>query len=275
MCGDETGPLLAASSFPMQGLGTWQNTDPEQCTQAVQTALDMGYRHIDTAQAYGNEAAVGDGIAAASVDRDEIVLATKVWTDNLQPDKVRRSTRDSLDRLGTDYVDILYVHWPAGSYDPNETLHALQDLKDDGYVERLGVSNFEASDLRTAVDVLDEPPFANQIEIHPHLPQWDLREACVDNDVLPVAYSPLARGQVFENQALTDIAQSHGVSAAQVAMAWLRQARVPAIPKGTSEEHIADNWESRTLELSDAERRRIDDIAAQKRFVDPDWAPWN
>jgi 2,5-diketo-D-gluconate reductase B len=261
-------------AVPMLGLGTWQNTDPDQCARAVQTALDLGYRHIDTAQAYGNEADVGDGIAAASVDREEIFLATKVWTDNLQPEAVRRSTRESLDRLGTDYVDLLYVHWPAGAYDPRGTLQALQELKDDGYIKRLGVSNFEPADLRNAVDVLDEPPFANQIEIHPLLPQWELREVCTDNDVIPIAYSPLARGHVFENEILTEIGRSHDVSAAQVSLAWLRQAGVPAIPKATSEGHIADNWESRTLELTEAERSRIGGIEDRNRFVDPDWAPW-
>jgi 2,5-diketo-D-gluconate reductase B len=264
----------AGSDLPQLGLGTWENTDPDACANAVETALEMGYRHIDTAQIYGNEADVGEGIAAADVDRDDVFLATKVWKDNLAPAAVRETTLESLDRLQTEYVDLLYVHWPAGEYDPEATLGALEALRDDGYVDRIGVSNFEPSDLEQAIEVLDEPPFANQIELHPMLQQRELRTACAEYGVEIVAYSPLARGGVFENDTLTDIAASHDVSAAQVSLAWLRQAGISAIPKATSEAHIADNWQSQSLELSEEDIDRIDRIETRDRRVDPDWAPW-
>lgn len=259
--------------MPALGLGTWQNEDPDQCAESVRTALEMGYRHIDTAQIYGNEEAVGRGIAAADVDREDIFLATKVWIDSLEYDDVLETTAESLDRLGTDYLDLLYVHWPARTYDPEETLPALEELREDGVIERIGVSNFEPEHIETAQEVLDAPLFANQVEIHPLLQQQRLREFCDENGVELVAYSPLARGDVFGNEVLSDIADDHGVSEAQVSLAWLRQHGLTAIPKATGEGHIADNLASLELSLSESELSRIDDIDDEQRFVDPDFGP--
>jgi diketogulonate reductase-like aldo/keto reductase len=261
------------SGMPELGFGTWQNDDPEQCAESVRTALETGYRHIDTAQVYGNEAAVGEGIAAADVDRDDIFLATKVWIDQLSHDDVLESTQESLDRLGTDYVDLLYVHWPADAYDPEETLSAFEELREDGRIERIGVSNFEPEHLETARAAIDAPIFANQVEMHPLLQQRELREYCEDADVELVAYSPLARGGVFEVETLVDIADDHDASAAQVSLAWLRQKGVTAIPKATGADHILDNWGSLELTLSDAEMARIDDLDRGERKVHPKFAP--
>jgi 2,5-diketo-D-gluconate reductase B len=263
-----------SDGMPVLGIGTWQNTDPEQCAESVRTALEMGYRHVDTAQIYGNEDAVGDGIAAADVDRDEVFLATKVWIDSLAPEDVHATFDDSLDRLGTDYVDLLYVHWPAREYDPAETLAAFEELHEDGRVDRIGVSNFEPRNLDEAREVLDAPLFANQVELHPMLPQAELREYCVDAGIEVVGYSPLARGQVFEHDVVTDVADAHDASAAQVALAWARRKGVTAIPKATSEAHIEDNWASLSLDLTDEEVDRIDAIEQRDRRVDPDFAPW-
>ncbi len=264
-----------ADAMPVLGLGTWENTDPEQCAASVEFALETGYRHIDTAQAYGNEESVGRGIAAADVDREDVFLATKVWIDSLAREDVLQTTRASLDRLGVDSVDLLYVHWPARAYDAEETLVAFDDLVDRGLVDRVGVSNFEPEQLERAVDVLDAPVFANQVECHPLLPQEELRAACDEHDVAVVAYSPLARGAVMDDPVLTDIAADHGVSAAQVSLAWLREKGVTAIPKATSEAHIEDNWVSLDLSLSDEDVERIDAIDRTDRRVDPGFAPWN
>jgi diketogulonate reductase-like aldo/keto reductase len=259
--------------MPGLGLGTWQNDDPEQCAASVRTALETGYRHIDTAQAYGNEAAVGRGIAAADVDREDVFLATKVWIDKLGYDAVLESTAESLDRLGTEYLDLLYVHWPAGQYDPEETLTALEELQEDGVVERVGVSNFEPRHIEQAQEVLDVPIFANQVEAHPLLQQRRLRELCAEEGIEIVAYSPLARGDVFGNETISAIADDHGVSEAQVSLAWLRAHGVTAIPKATGEDHIRDNWASLGLTLSDAEIERIDAIDERRRLVEPGFAP--
>ena len=260
--------------MPALGIGTWQNTDPEECANAVATALEMGYRHVDTAQAYDNEAAVGEGLARAAVPRDDVFLATKVWIDQLGGDDVVASTEESLERLGVDSLDLLYIHWPAGAYDPADTLAAFDDLYDEGLIERIGVSNFEPEQVTEAVETADAPIFANQIECHPLLPQDELRAHCADHDVEVVAYSPLARGAVFDVPEISDVADKHGVSEAQVSLAWLREKGVTAIPKATSETHIRDNWASRVLDLDDEDVSKIDGIDRTERQVDPDFAPW-
>ncbi|WP_246988637.1 aldo/keto reductase [Halorientalis marina] len=259
--------------MPMLGLGTWENDDADQCTESVRTALETGYRHIDTAQAYRNEDAVGEGIAAADVPREDVFLATKVWISKLAYDDVLESTRDSIDRLGVDYVDLLYIHWPAGEYDPEETLQAFDELYDEGTIEAVGVSNFEPHHVDEARDHLDAPVFANQVEMHPMLQQEELREYAAETDLELVAYSPLARGEVFENDTLVDIAEKHDASAAQVSLAWLREKGVTAIPKATSAAHIRDNFGSIDLALDDEDVAAIDDIDTVDRRVHPDFAP--
>lgn len=260
--------------LPMLGLGTWELTDPTVCRNAVETALETGYRHIDTAQAYGNEAAVGDGIQAASVPREEVFLATKVWRDNLDRESVLRSTRESLRKLGVDSVELLYIHWPSERYDLEETLGAFNQLYDEGLIDRIGISNFEPDQVAEAVAVSDAPIFANQIELHPLLPRQPIREACREHDVELVAYSPLARGDILEEPVLQDIAEKHDTSPAQVSLAWLRENDVTAIPKATTESHIQDNWASLSLELDPADVERLDAIDRRERMVDPSWAPW-
>ena len=259
--------------MPMFGLGTWENTDADACTESVRTALEMGYRHIDTAQIYKNEAAVGEGIAAADVPREDIFLATKVWISRLGEDRVRSSTEKSLDALGTDYVDLLYIHWPAGEYDPEETLPAFESLRDDGLTRHIGVSNFEPDHVNRAREVLDAPVFANQVEIHPFLPQKELRAYAAETNLNLVAYSPLARGEVLSDPTLSEIAEKHGVSEAQVSLAWLRDKDLTVIPKATSETHIRDNWESLSLELDAEDIEQIDAITRRERMVDPDFGP--
>lgn len=262
-----------ADQMPMLGLGTWQNDDSQQCADSVETALEMGYRHVDTAQIYKNEDAVGDGIAAADVDREDIFLATKVWIDRLSSDDVISSTKDSLDRLGTDYLDLLYVHWPAGEYEPAETLQAFAELYEEGTIRNIGVSNFEPEHVDEARKAIDAPIFANQVELHPLLQQSELREYAADHGLELVAYSPLARGEVFNNETISAIAERHGVSEAQVSLAWIREKGITAIPKATGEAHISDNWESLSLELTDEDIAQIDAIEETDRRVNPDFGP--
>jgi 2,5-diketo-D-gluconate reductase B len=262
-----------ASGMPMLGLGTWQNDDADQCAESVRTALEMGYRYIDTAQAYRNEEAVGEGIARADVDREDVFLATKVWISNLAYDDVIETTEESLDRLGVDSVDLLYVHWPARAYDPEETLSAFDQLYDEGKIDNVGVSNFEPHHVDEARDHLDTPLFANQVEMHPLLQQEELREYADGTDLELVAYSPLARGKVLENDVIAGIAEEHDASPAQVSLAWVREKGITAIPKGTSENHIADNFGSLNVELSDEDVALIDDIDETDRRVHPDFAP--
>ncbi|WP_254523794.1 aldo/keto reductase [Natrinema caseinilyticum] len=261
--------------MPMLGLGTWENEDATQCAESVRTALETGYRHIDTAQAYGNEAAVGDGIAAADVDREDVFLATKIWISNLAHDDVLETARESLDRLGVDYLDLLYVHWPSRTYDAEETLAAFAELYNEGLIDNVGVSNFEPEQLEVAVDVCDAPIFANQVEFHPLLPQESVRETCDNLDVDVVGYSPLARGRIIDQPEIQSIAEKHDVTEAQVSLAWAREKDVTAIPKATSANHIADNWGSLTVDLDREDINTIDAIDETSRQVDPGFAPWN
>lgn len=266
------------TALPPLGIGTWENTDPEACANAVQTALDVGYRHVDTAEAYGNEEHVGEGLARAEVDREEFVLATKIHpaSTGLSYDEVMETARGSLDRLGVEYLDVLYVHWPIGNYDAEETLAAFDELVDEGVTRNVGISNFEPAQVEEAIEVLDAPVFANQVEMHPLLQQEHLVSHAQEHDYALVAYSPLARGDVFGVPELVEIAEKHGVSEAQVSLAWLRsKENVVAIPKATSETHIRDNWASLDLELDDDDLAAIDAIEREDRHVDFDAAPWN
>lgn len=258
-------------SIPAIGLGTWQNTDAETCQDSVAAALDMGYRHVDTAQAYGNEVHVGEGLEKADVDRDDVFLATKVWTTELAHDDVLRSTRKSLERLETDYVDALYVHWPAGEYSAEDTLSAFEELRENGEVRHIGVSNFTPRHLDEAVDVVDVS--VHQFEMHPLLQQEELVEASKSRGLEVVAYSPLARGEIFEVPEIRDVAEKHGVSEARVAVAWLLEKGVHPIPKASSRDHVRDNFGALDLELDGEDVRRIDSIEGEERLIDPEFAP--
>ncbi|SFS03179.1 2,5-diketo-D-gluconate reductase B [Halomicrobium zhouii] len=266
------------TQLPPVGIGTWENTGPEECAESVRTALEIGYRHVDTAEAYGNEEHVGEGIARTGIDREEVFLATKVHHEStgLGYDDVTETARASLERLGVDYVDLLYVHWPLGNYDPEDTLSAFDDLVAEGVTRHVGVSNFEPRQVETAMDVLDEPLFANQVEMHPLLQQDDLVSHAQEHDYYLVAYSPLARGDVFDVPEVQDVAAKHGVSEAQVSLAWLRsKENVVAIPKATTEDHVADNWASQNLRLDEEDLTAIDGIEREDRHVEYDEAPWN
>ena len=264
---------LTQSELPDLGLGTWQNDDPDTCAETVRTALELGYRHVDTAKIYGNEAAVGRGIAASDVDRDDVFVATKLWIDDLGGDDVVDAAHESLDRLGVEFLDLLYVHWPAGEYVPTETLPAFEKLHAEGVINHIGVSNFEPSHIETAQSILEVPIFANQVELHPLLQQRELRTFCAEADIQVVAYSPLARGSVFDVPTLSKIADTHGVSEARVSLAWLRSKGVTSIPKSTGSVHLRDNLASLGLTLTDGEIDRIDAIDTQKRVVTPEFAP--
>ena len=267
---------MNGTPVPKPGLGTSGNTDPDECAGSVATALELGYRHVDTAQMYDNEAAVGDGIAEADVDREEVFLATKVLPDDLAHDDVLRTAEESLDRLGVDAVDLLYVHWPTGAYDPEETLPAFDELADEGLIDHVGVSNFTPDLMDEAREVLDAPILAHQVEMHPLLRQDELLADAREHDTRLVAYAPMMQGEADEVPELAEIAEKHGTSAAQVSLAWLlsKDGVVP-IPKATGREHLAENLAARDLELDDEDVERIDGIDRERRLIDPDEAAWN
>ena len=259
MSNDRTAVQVGEAEIPKIGLGTWQNTG-EQCARSVKTALDAGYRHIDTAQMYDNEQQVGNGIEAAGVDRDEVFLTTKVWRSNLRGEDVQETVHESLDRLDTGYIDLLLIHWPHPRVPVEETIKAMADLRDDGLVSHLGVSNYTTAQFREARDVAESPLVTDQVLYNPLKDQSDLHEYLTDHDRSLTAYSPLARGALVEDEMLADIGSTYDKSAPQVALRWLiQQERVVVIPKATSPAHIRSNLAVFDFELTDREMRRIRD----------------
>lgn len=245
---------------PALGFGTARMDTDQERRQAVETALDVGYRHIDTAQAYGSEAAVGEALAASDVDREDVFLTTKLSGANRAHDDVIESTGASLDRLGTDYVDLLLIHAPNDDVPLEETLDAMNELRDDGLVRNIGVSNFSVAQLREAMERSEAPILTNQIEYHVLERRDDLLSLCREEDVMLTAYSPLAVGDLADDPMLERIGQQVGKSAAQVAIRWLiQQPKVSAIPMSSSPEHIRSNFDVFDFQLTDDEMEELSD----------------
>jgi len=246
---------IKGEKVPSLGLGTWRLSGGE-CTTAVEHALSLGYRHVDTAQMYRNEGEVGRGIKASGVDREEIFLVTKVWPSDFSRDDVVRSTRESLRKLGTDHVDLLLMHWPSESVPLEETLGAMRELQEQGSVRHVGVSNFSLRLVEEATRHAEV--FCNQVEYHPYKVQDELLEQATETDYLLTAYRPIAKGDVLEDHTLREIGKAHGKTPVQVALRWLiQQEKVAAIPKATSEEHLRGNLDVFDFDLSDEEMGRI------------------
>lgn len=257
---------------PVLGFGTWQ-LEGDDCERGVGHALDVGYRHIDTAQMYGNEDHVGAALAASDVDRDDIFLTTKLANDVHAPADVRSSTEESLRKLQTDHLDLLLIHWPVSDTPIEATLDAMLELREQGKVRNVGISNFTPDQVQRAVE--HAPIFANQVEYHPFLGQDELLDLARRHDFTLTAYSPLARGDVFDDDTLTRIAEAQDASPAEVTLAWLiNQDKVTAIPKATSPEHIESNFTALDIELSDDEIREISALERGERLVNPSFAPW-
>lgn len=263
---------VQGAHIPQLGLGTWRLMGRE-CTSAVLDALALGYRHIDTAQMYENEGFVGMGIRNGGVPRDEVWLTTKLDRGNLTRDRVISSTHDSLKNLGTDYLDLLLIHWPDDNVPLAETIEAMQALVDRKVVRHIGVSNFPPSWLKAALAL--GPILTNQVEYHPYLNQENLLGLCRRSDVALTAYSPLAKGRMQGDPTLQELGRAHGKSAAQVTLRWLAQQEgVVAIPKARSSAHLRENLDVFDFELAPDELRRINSLLHKnERIIDPAWAP--
>ncbi len=233
----------------------------------IATALSLGYRHLDTARIYGNEAVVGDGLAASDADREAVTLATKLWIDDLGAADVGPTARESADLLGVETIDLLYVHRPRGAYDPAETLPALDRLVDDGLVEGVGVSNFEPDQLDRAIDVLDAPLAAHQTELHPLFYRPKLLDHAREHGYTVVAYAPLAGGRVSEIDPVVDVAEAHDATPEAVAIAWATAKEpVVAIPKASSEGHLRANLAAADLDLTPEETAAIDAVDREEEL---------
>jgi 2,5-diketo-D-gluconate reductase B len=262
---------IQGSTVPKLGFGTWEILGSD-CEEAVADALEIGYRHIDTAQAYDNEAEVGRALAASDVPRKELFLTTKLWRDEFHPDRVRPSTEGSLEKLQVNCVDLLLLHWPNDDVPLEQTLGALAELREEGLIQHFGVSNFPVGMLRDALSIA--PIFADQVEFHPYLDQQPLIDLAVEKDFMVTAYSPLARGKVPEDAVLREIGEQYGKTAGQIALRWLLdKPNVATIPKASSHERRVENFEVFDFQLSDDDRAKIEALHSGDRIINPRWAP--
>jgi 2,5-diketo-D-gluconate reductase A len=251
------------------GFGVFQ-VPPEVTEEAVALALEAGYRHIDTAAAYRNEAAVGLAVRASGLDRGEVFVTTKCWNDDQGREESRRAFDRSLERLEVDYVDLYLIHWPVPARDRYvDTWKTFIELRDEGLVRSIGVSNFQASHLRRLIEETGEAPAINQVELHPHFQQVGLRREHGELGILTEAWSPLAQGQVLDEPAVVEIAERHGRTPAQVVIRWHLQLGNVVIPKSVTPERIRQNLDVFDFELSDAEIEAIDALD-QGRRIGPD-----
>jgi 2,5-diketo-D-gluconate reductase B len=260
-------------NLPRLGLGTFR-MQGDVCRAAVESALALGYRHIDTAEMYGNEDAIGAAIASSTVARGDLHVTTKVWNENLAPDAIRRAFDASLKKLRLDHVDLYLVHWPARNMNLPAMFETLTGLQQQGRTRAIGVANFNIALLKTVVEEIKAPIACNQVEYHVFLDQTPLRKYLAAKSIPLVAYCPLAQGRAASDKILVAIGRKHGATAAQVALKWLLdQDGVAAIPKASRAESQKANLDALHIGLDDEDRAAIAGLPKQKRLVNPGFAP--
>ncbi|WP_277673902.1 aldo/keto reductase [Piscibacillus halophilus] len=256
--------------MPGFGLGVYKAEEGQEVVEAVRTAVDHGYRLVDTASFYGNERGVGEGIRESSVSRDDIFVTTKVWNDEQGYDETLRAFERSLDRLGYDYLDLYLIHWPVKEHFL-QTWKAMERLYEEGVIKAIGVSNFNVHHLQRLFTHANVKPTVNQIEYHPHLTQKVVKAFCEKEDIKMEAWSPMKRGELFDDETITDIAQRHGKTPAQVILRWDIQHNVITIPKSVTPSRIKDNADIFDFSLSQEEMEKIDQLNRdERRGMNPD-----
>jgi diketogulonate reductase-like aldo/keto reductase len=260
--------------LPVIGLGTWQSQHDEG-VRAVRTAIEMGYRHIDAAPRYQNEAAVGEGIRQSGIDRDALFVTTKVWWTELHAPALRRSVERSLSDMKLDYVDLLLIHWPNPDIPLDETLGALAEAHRQGLARSVGVSNFPVTWLDRAVALSPVRLSVNQCEYHPYLNQRKVLDACARHAMTFVAHTPLGSGRMLDDPLIAKIAARHGKTPSQILLRWLiQQPGVAAVPKSTNAQRIGENIDVFDFALDDNDMRRISELARPDgRISKVAWAP--
>jgi 2,5-diketo-D-gluconate reductase B len=259
--------------MPRLGFGTWPMRGSE-CRQAVESALSLGYRHVDTAEMYGNEAAVGAALLASGLARESLYLTTKVWNDKPRGAQIRQAAEASLHRLGQSYVDLYLVHWPSPQLDLADALQALARLREEGLARAVGVANFPLGLLRQAVEAAIVPIACLQVEHHVYLGQQRLLDYCRAQEIVLTSYTPVAKGEVLRDPVIARIAAKHRATPAQVALAYLlAMPGVAAIPKAASPARQRENLESVQLKLDADDLGALAGLPKNRRLVDPDIAP--
>ncbi len=262
---------IQGQSVPALGFGTFQMKGTA-CQSAVSTAIEIGYRHIDTARMYENEADVGKGIKDSGIPRKDLFVTSKIWIDTLDPEGIARETRKSLELLQTDYVDLMLIHWPNPDQNLEESLSAMLEELTEGRIKRVGVSNFPPNLFKEALAYA--PIFCNQVEYHVCLNQEKLVGIARAHDILLTAFSPLAQGSLSGQEALIKVAKKYGKSTEQVALRWLiQQDHVAAIPRSSNPDHMRSNFEIFDFELDLHDLKLIDQLPKDQRVINPDFAP--
>src|SRR5438874_4555025 len=260
-------------SMPKLGLGTFR-MQGDACRAAVESALSIGYRHIDTAEMYANEEPIGAALAAVRVPRAELHVTTKVWHENLAPDAIRKAFDASLKKLKLDHVDLYLVHWPSPDMNLPAVFETLLKLKEQGRTRAIGVANFNVALMKTVVEQIKAPIACNQIEYHVMLDQTRIRQYLAAKSIPLVAYCPLAQGRAASDETLVAIGRKHGASAAQVALKWLLdQDGVAAIPKASRRESQEANLNALNVGLDDEDMKAIAGLRKNMRCVNPGFAP--
>ncbi|MFW6321833.1 MAG: aldo/keto reductase, partial [Halohasta sp.] len=257
-----TRSLPSGDELPLIGFGTY-DIAPEETTEAVRTALEAGYRHVDCAEGYGNETAVGE--ALADYDREELFVTSKIVPKHLHYESVFEACRGSIDRLGTDYLDLYLIHWPNPAISLRETLSAMAQLVQEGLVRNIGVSNFTTYQLRVARHISEVPIATNQVEFHPWFKQPELRAYADEADLPLTAAAPLARTKVFEEPVVQELAETYDKSPAQIVLRWQVQEGIATIPRSTTPAHIESNLAVTDWELAEDDVARIEAIDRRER----------
>lgn len=264
----------AGVAIPKLGLGTF-TLKGEDCAEIVAKALEVGFRHIDTAESYENEDAVGRGLRASGVSREDVFVTSKVWFDHLKPDDMQRAAEASLKRLGLDRLDLYLIHWPSREVPVREAVRTLNGLLRQGLTRAIGISNHTVTMVEEAVAASEAPLAVNQVEYHPYLDQSKLLAALRRHGMGLTAYAPIAKGTVTGDRVIRRIAERHGASPVQVTLAWLMaQDGVLAIPRTSKPERLAENLRAQDVALSEAEIGEISALARPDgRRISPSFAP--
>lgn len=261
------------NKVPALGFGTWK-LEGQDAIHATLKALEMGYRHIDTADKYGNHRQVGKAIKEAKIQRSELFLTTKVWYSDLNPTDLKKAVSRFLEELETDYLDLLLIHWPNKGIPLSETLKAMDYLKTEGLIRNIGVSNFTVRHLKECLDSGVEV-VNNQVELHPTFGQFGLVDYAKEHGIITTAYSPLGRGADLQLPELVRIAEKYGKTVPQVIINWVISRGIIAIPKSANEDRIKENFEALEFDLAGDDIEVINNLDKGERLVDNEWSEFN